>query len=529
MEIRLKYINQDSFYGSDYFIKRVGYEEKWDRVKRLGDTYYENELLERSVTEKYGSNLKIGKVENTAGAIGATGSGKLSIDEYIGHNLENKDETTTKGASLSLSPNSNVIGGVGINYANRDLESVTKNTVVGNVEIGKSSGDEINKDLASMTEITKDKDTKTDIFIESQTINYIKNPEKFKEDLQKAKNEVEDLENVIENTINLPGEDKRNIFENLRAQRWSTSYYNVIGSRVEELGRQFKARTINEEDLKEAVRDIVKGYGKDIGIDFDVVYLDESTMPKDSEGSTGSSYIVDRKKKMDKVIFVEKEEEKQMKYEYQGIKLGDSIEKIIDLLNNKNTKLNDAGTDLIYEPGSTIEDISTRIYICLYTGIVVMIKIFDKDFCLAEDLKIGTPISKEMIEKYGLYEDDIAEDEGYYESIKYKKLVINIDWGTGRLERYNDGIERIIGYTFYEQDGLEFNIRKDEVDNYLECKNLKDIFYSLKKIYAIEVDVDKREIYGQLDNYKFTFDLVTRNIKSIQNLETREFIKTSLE
>lgn len=215
-----------------------------------------------------------------------------------------------------------------------------------------------------------------------------------------------------------------------------------------------------------------------------------------------------------------------MKYEYQGIKLGDSIEKIIDLLNNKNTKLWKFYSYLTYEPGSAIEDISTRIYICLYTGIVVMIKIFDEDFCLAEDLKIGTPISKEMIEKYGLYEDDIAEDEGYYESIKYKKLVINIDWGTGRLERYNDRIERIIGYTFYEQDGLEFNIRKDEVDNYLECKNLKDIFYSLRKTNTIEVDVDKREIYGQLDNYKFTFDLVTRDIKSIQNLETREFVKT---
>ena len=155
-----------------------------------------------------------------------------------------------------------------------------------------------------------------------------------------------------------------------------------------------------------------------------------------------------------------------------------------------------------------------------------MIKIFDQDFCLVEDLKIGIPITNKIIEKYGLYEDDIAEDEGYYESIKYKKLVINIDWGTGRLERYNDGIERIIGYTFYEQDGLEFNIRKDEVDNYLQCKNLKDIFYSLWKTNAIEADVDKREIYGQLDNYKFTFDLVTRNIKSIQNLETREFVKT---
>ena len=43
------------------------------------------------------------------------------------------------------------------------------------------------------------------------------------------------------------------------------------------------------------MRDIIKGYGKDIGIDFEVAYLDESTMPKDSKGSTGSSYIVDRK------------------------------------------------------------------------------------------------------------------------------------------------------------------------------------------------------------------------------------------
>ena len=242
-----------------------------------------------------GSNLKVGKVESTAAAIGATENGKLSIDEYIGHNLENKDETTTKGASLSLSPNSNVISGVGINYANKDLESVTKNTVVGNVGIGKSSGDEINKDLGSMTEVTKDKDTKTNVFVESQTIKYALNPEAFKQDLQKAKNEIEDIGNVVENTVNPKGEDKRNIFANLRAQRWNTSFYNVTGSRMEELSRQFKAREIDENQLKEAVRDIVKGYGKDIGIDYEVVYLDESTMPKDAKGSTGSAYILDEK------------------------------------------------------------------------------------------------------------------------------------------------------------------------------------------------------------------------------------------
>ena len=91
-----------------------------------------------------------------------------------------------------------------------------------------------------------------------------------------------------------------------------------------------------------------------------------------------------------------------MKYEYQGIKLGDSIEKIIGLLNNKNTELNDFYTYLIYKTGSTIENISTRIYICLYTGTVVMIKVFDKDFYLAEDLKIGIPITNEISNKYRL-------------------------------------------------------------------------------------------------------------------------------
>ncbi|PHH95092.1 hemagglutinin repeat-containing protein, partial [Fusobacterium polymorphum] len=242
-----------------------------------------------------GSNLKVGKVENTAGAIGATENGKLSIDEYIGHNLENNDETTTKGGSVSLSQSSIPISGVGINYANKDLESVTKNTVVGNVEIGKSSGDEINKDLSTMTEVKKDEDTKTDVFIESQTIKYALNPKAFKEDLKKAKNEITDMGNVVENTVNPKGKDKRNIFANLRAQRWNTSFYNVTGSRMEELSRQFKAGEIDEKQLKEAARDMVKGYGKDIGIDYEVVYLDESTMPKDAKGSTGSAYILDEK------------------------------------------------------------------------------------------------------------------------------------------------------------------------------------------------------------------------------------------
>ena len=149
-----------------------------------------------------GSNLKVGKVENTAAAVGTSGNGKLSIDEYVGHNLENKDKTTTKGGSVSLSQSSIPISGVGVNYANRDLESVTKNTVVGNVSIGKSSGAEINKDLDTMTEVTKDKDTKTNVFVESQTIRYAVNPDSFKEDLEKTKNEIHDIYGNIIKEVN---------------------------------------------------------------------------------------------------------------------------------------------------------------------------------------------------------------------------------------------------------------------------------------------------------------------------------------
>ena len=265
-----------------------------------GSTNYSKTNGERRVVDNAstfiigdGSDLKVAKVENTAAAIGTTENGKLSIDEYVGHNLENVDKLKTAGGSVGVSTSG--ITSIGVNYSDKKQEGITKNTVIGNVEIGKSSGDEINRDLDTMTEITEDRDFKTNVNVESQTINYIKNPEKFKEDLQKAKNEVEDLGNAVKNTSNPLGKDKRNVFENLRAQRWVTSFYNVTGSRMEELGRQFKAGTINEEDLKEALRDIVKGYGKDIGIDFDVVYLDEKTMPKDSEGSTGSAYIVDRK------------------------------------------------------------------------------------------------------------------------------------------------------------------------------------------------------------------------------------------
>ena len=156
-----------------------------------GSTNYSQTNGERRVVDNAstfiigdGSNLKVGKVENTAAAIGTTGSGKLSIDEYVGYNLENVDKLKTVGASVGVSTSG--VTSIGVNYSDKKQEGITKNTVIGNVEIGKSSGDEINRDLDTMTEITEDRDFKTNINVESQTIKYALNPSQFKEDLQIA-------------------------------------------------------------------------------------------------------------------------------------------------------------------------------------------------------------------------------------------------------------------------------------------------------------------------------------------------------
>ena len=61
METRSSYINLSEYYGSDYFLERVGYSEVWDRARRLGDAYYENQLLTRSIAEKLGTAFINGK------------------------------------------------------------------------------------------------------------------------------------------------------------------------------------------------------------------------------------------------------------------------------------------------------------------------------------------------------------------------------------------------------------------------------------------------------------------------------------
>ena len=232
-----------------------------------------------------GSDLKVAKVENTASAIGTTENGKLSIDEYVGHNLENVDKLKTAGGSVGVSTSG--VTSIGVNYSDKKQEGITKNTVIGNVEIGKSSGDEINRDLDTMTEITEDRDFKTNINVESQTINYIKNPEKFKEDLQKAKNEIYDIYHAVDSTVNLQGKEDRNISEQVGEVRQAKVIYNLIDSRLQ--------KAENQEDIAKAFEEA----SEDLGYRVKVIFTDPSNSPQligvDENGNTyikdGTAYV----------------------------------------------------------------------------------------------------------------------------------------------------------------------------------------------------------------------------------------------
>ena len=218
-----------------------------------------------------------------------------------------------------------------------------------------------------------------------------------------------------------------------------------------------------------------------------------------------------------------------MKYEYCGISLGDDIKDIISKFNMSKIKYEKDLKYLSFKLGKISQktNLESFLSIPIKIGKVIYIIIFDENFKLFNELEIWQELTDEIKKKYELYYDE--EDESIYLSKKYKYLKIGVDEGYGRIEGFKDYKERIFSFIFDAQEDICWILQQDKIKNYLECKNLQDIYDSLYDSKTLGVDIEKREIYGQLDNYKFTFDMITRDIKSIQNLETGEFIKTSLE
>ena len=175
-----------------------------------------------------GSNLHVGTLENTGAVVGKEGNSTFKIDSYVGKDIQNHDTMKTTGGSIGISTGKPRITNVGFNQDSRDKQGITRNTVVGDVEIGETSGSPINRDLGKANEVTKDTHSSTNIKVESQTIEYLTNPAKLKEDIGKAKDEIEAVGAVAKAAFNTIGSKEKNgFFDFLRTERVQETVRNL--------------------------------------------------------------------------------------------------------------------------------------------------------------------------------------------------------------------------------------------------------------------------------------------------------------
>ena len=224
-------------------------------------------------------------MENTAGIIGVEGNGKLKINEYKGTDLYNHDNLTTTGGSIGVDfgKGGAKVNGVGVNNESHRKEGITRHTVIGNVEIGSTTGSPINRDRSKANETTKDTHRTTNINIESQTIEYATNPGKFKEDLGKAKDEIKDIGRAIKESLNDRGDDNRNFLGQLSEGRLQRTIENIGGERLR--------KSTTQEDISKTLKDTYK----DLGYDINIVFTTPDKAPQliDEKGNikAGTAYV----------------------------------------------------------------------------------------------------------------------------------------------------------------------------------------------------------------------------------------------
>ena len=232
-----------------------------------------------SFTVGEGSNLQVGTLENTGAIIGKQSeNATFKIDNYIGKNLQNDDEMKTTGGAIGVSTGKPKVTSLEFSQDSRDKEGVTRNTVVGNVEIGQASGDEINRDLSKANEVTKDSRSSTNVSVESQTIEYATDSGKLKEDLGKAKKEISDVTRAVKESINDRGDDNRNFFGQLREIRLNETVNNIAGERLKKADKS--------EDIVSAWKDAYK----DLGYNLDVKYTTGEDTPE-MKNKAGTAYV----------------------------------------------------------------------------------------------------------------------------------------------------------------------------------------------------------------------------------------------
>ena len=263
-----------------------------------------------------GSNLHVGTLENTGAVIGKEGNSTFKIDTYAGKDIQNYDTMTTTGGSIGVSLGGNPkITNVGFNQDSRDKQGITRNTVVGDVEITKAEGSPINRDLGKANEVTKDTHSRTNINVESQTIEYVTNPGKLKEDIGKAKEEINDIKWAIKESIHDRGDDNRNFFGQLSEVRLNKSLENITGERL--IGK-----TVDTE-----IAGIFKDAYKDLGYDINIIFSDPKNSPQlldekglESTGRASNEYFSEKYKDDNPAISIQSDGK-----DYSNVDFGENV------------------------------------------------------------------------------------------------------------------------------------------------------------------------------------------------------------
>ena len=263
-----------------------------------------------------GSNLHVGTVENTGAVIGKEGNSTFRIDTYAGKDIQNYDTMTTTGGSIGVSLGGKPkITNVGFNQDSRDKQGITRNTVVGDVEIAEAEGSPINRDLGKANEITKDTHSRTNINVEPQVIEYLTNPGKLKEDIGKSKEEINDIKWAIKESIHDRGDDNRNFFGQLSEVRLDKSLENITGERL--IGK-----TVDTE-----IAGIFKDAYKDLGYDINIIFSDPKNSPQlldekglESTGRASNEYFSEKYKDDNPAISIHSDGK-----DYSNVDFGENV------------------------------------------------------------------------------------------------------------------------------------------------------------------------------------------------------------
>ena len=243
-----------------------------------------------SFTVGEGSNLQVGTLENTGAIIGKQSeNATFKIDNYVGKNLQNDDEMKTTGGAIGVSTGKPKVTSLEFSQDSRDKEGVTRNTVVGNVEIGQASGDEINRDLSKANEVTKDSRSSTNVSVESQTIEYATDSGKLKEDLGKAKDEIEAIGAVTKATIATIGSKEQNSFlDFLKTERLQETIRN-IGY----IDTKNKTKDEIVKEMKDKYGEIFKQNGKELEVNFYVNSEVSSDDPRGEDKRNSAGFLAE--------------------------------------------------------------------------------------------------------------------------------------------------------------------------------------------------------------------------------------------